>query len=283
MTDDDDDTRDQDESKQFGKLLSQHFLANDYSYGPLVRAVADEPKKTDSGDQCWRLNQGLDVVEEIMLSVNDDAWRIGSDEEAEAKRKFWYHQGSVRLAGKKRLEPYIPVQGVQDSAASYLRLPYRVEALDRILVDMLIASEMLAFADEVQPIVKKKLPILLRWLLNNVLSLLIGCAIAGSLFWIGNGNVAMNWLAGIILAFTILGTAWSLISFPFFYPKLSAHHRKVEDIIAAMLDAYSALGGSPASAKHVDERIARATDKGAIWPSQLIVLMEDIRARRQTI
>jgi hypothetical protein len=37
---------------------------------------------------------------------------------------------------------------VEQAAASYLRLPYRVDALDRLLTDMLMAAEMFAFADE---------------------------------------------------------------------------------------------------------------------------------------
>lgn len=283
MTDDDDDIWDDDESEHFRKLLKAHPLTKDYSYGRLVEAVAEEARKSASGYQYDQLTQGLDVVDEIMRAVNEGAWRFDEDDETEEKRKFWYHQEHVQLAGKKRLEPYITVRGTADAAASYLELPYRVPALDRILVDMLIASEMLGFADEIQPILKRKMPILLGWLVNNIIGLVIGCALAAFLFWIGDGNVVMNWIAGIILAVQILWTAWSLLAFPFFHPKLRAQTKKVEATIGAMLDTYCALGGSPASAKHIDERISEATSKGAVWPSQLIVLMEDIRARRQTI
>ena len=148
---------------------------------------------------------------------------------------------------------------------------------------MLVASEMFAFADEVQPILNKKMPLLLGWLLNNILSVIIGCAIAALCFWLGDGGTVMNWVGGIILALTLLGTIWSLIAYPFYYPKVRAHHTRVEGTIGAMLDAYAAIAGSPASTKHIDEMLAKATNKGAVWPSQLMVIMEDIRARSTTI
>lgn len=283
MAEEDDYIDDEDVDGHFKGLLNRHFLAKDYSYGRLVRAVADEAKKAPPEDQYHLLNKGLDVVGDVMRAVNDDPWRWSDDEETEKPRKFWHHQGSVRLAGKKRHEPYIPVVGVQDAAAAYLDLPYRVPALDRILVDMLVASEMFAFADEIQPFLKRKLPVLLGWLLSNIIGFIVGCALAGFLLWLGGGNTVMNWIAGIVFALTVLGTAWSLIAFPFAYPKVREHHKKLEGIIGAMLDTYAALGGSPASTKHIDERIAAATDKGVVWPTQLIVLMEDIRSRRRKI
>lgn len=272
-----------DDDAQLRRGVERHPLIKEGSYGRLLRAVADEAKKSDQGDRYWRFNQGAEVVETILRAVNEDGWKLLDEEERDTKKVFWYHKQHIRLAGKKRLEPYITVQDTQEAAATYLHLPYRVPALDRLLVDMLIASEMFAFADEVQPILKRRLPLLLGWLLNNVVSVVAGFAIAAFVFWIGNDNTVMNWIGGIILVFTLLGTAWSLIAFPFFYPKLRAQHKKVENTLSGMLDAYVTLGGTPASTKHIDEMLAKATDKGAVWPSQLIVLMEDIRARSATI
>lgn len=276
-------TWDQDEATQVRIAVDQHPLKKDASYRRLIEAVAKEVRKTKPGDQYWQLNQGFEVVEEIMCAVNEDGWKLLDEEQSGSKKIFWFHKNRICLAGKKRLEPYITVDKTQDAAAAYLLLPYRVPALDRILVDMLVASEMFAFADEVQAILNKKLPLLLGWLLSNILSVIIGCAIAAICFWIGDGNSVMNWIGGIILAITLFGTVWSLIAYPFYYPKIRAHHKKVEGTISAMLDAYAAIAGSPASTKHIDDMLAKATDKGAVWPSQLMVLMEDIRARTATI
>jgi len=283
MIDDDDAaTWAQDEATELRNAINRHPLKKDAGYRRLIEAVATEVRKTQPGEQYWRLDKGIAVVEMIMRAVNEDGWKLLDEDQAGAKKTYWYHQGRVRLAGKKRLTPYITVNETQEAVATYLDLPYRVPALDRILVDMLMASEMFAFADEVQPILNKKLPLLLGWLLNNILSVLIGGGIAALCFWIGDGGTVLNWVGGIILALTLLGTAWSLIAYPFYYPKVRAHHKKVEGAISAMLDAYAAIAGSPASTKHIGEMLAKATDKGAVWPSQLMVLMEDVTARSAT-
>ena len=217
-------------------MIDRHPLKRDAGYQQLIEAVATEVRKTEPGDQYWRLNQGIEVVETIMRAVNEDGWKLLDEKHSDTKKTFWYHKSHVRLAGKKRPGPYITANETQEAAANYLHLPYRVPALDRILVDMLMASEMFAFADEVQPILNKKLPLLLGWLLNNILSVVIGCAIAAFCFWIGDGGSVMNWIGEIVLALTLLSTACSLIALPFFYPKVRALQKKSEGTIGAMLE-----------------------------------------------
>lgn len=269
--------------EQLRDTIDQHPLKNNGGYSSLIQAVAAEARKAAPDDQYSYLKQGLEVVEKIMRAVNEDDWNLLDEECPKTEKAYWYHRNYVSLVGKKRREPYISLNGTQQAAATYLSLPYRVPALDRILVDMLVASEMFAFVDDRQPVLKKQLPPPLRWLLNNILGLIIGFSLAAFCFWIGDGNTAMNWVGGIILAVTLLDRAWSLISFPYYYSKSRAQNRRVEEVIGAMLDAYFALAGSPASTNHIDALLAKATDKGVVWPSQLMVLMEDIRARSATI
>jgi hypothetical protein len=59
--------------------------------------------------------------------------------------------------------------------------------------------------------------------------------------------------------------------------------KQVHDLLAAMTDVYAALTGSPTSTKYLHDRVLRATDIGVRWPSALIVLLEDIAARRSAI
>ena len=273
----------QEEAANIRNEIRSHPLYKDARYARLIDDVVTEVRKTEPGNQLRLLERGLNVIDEIVYAVNEDGWELHSDEKSDVVWAYWNHKGQVRLAGKKRLEPYITVNETQEAAAAYLRLSYRVAALDRILLDMLVASEMFAFADEMRPILNRKLPLLLGWLLNNVFSLIMGSAIAAFCFWIGDGGTVMNWIGGIILALTLLGTAWSLIAYPFFYPKVKAQHKQIEGTIGAMFEAYAALAGSPASTRHIDEMLSKATDKGVVWPSQLMVLMEDIRARSATI
>ena len=73
-----------------------------------------------------------------MRAVNEDGWRMLTDDDPEnEKRQYWHHKDRFQLAGKKRLDPYIIVDSTQEAAAQYLQLPYRVQALDRILLTCL--------------------------------------------------------------------------------------------------------------------------------------------------
>lgn len=254
--------------------VRQHPLYKNRSSSSLVNAVVQKAREVEPSKRLTATMAGLDVIEQIRDATNEQNW---GNEEPEFR--IWRHVRQPILAGKKRLDPYIQIQQVQDATAAYLDLPYRVETLDRILVDMLVASEMYAFADEIQPLLKQKLPILLRWLLDNVVSLVGAGVVAGSIIWMWPESTMAYWIAGIIFGVIFLMSAWSLVAYPFFYPRVRRHLQKTLGIIDAMLDAYAALGGEPASVKHVQERINRATDAGAVWPAQLFVLIEDIKAR----
>lgn len=272
----------EDES-EFDRTVEDHFLASNTSYRRVIRVVAAEARKGEPDERVSRLNEGLNIVEEIMRATNEDSWHVSEEKSTCERLSMWHHRQNFSLRGKKRLDPYLPALNVQEAAASYLQMSYRVPAIDRLLADMLIASELFAFADEVQSVLNMKRPLIFSWLTNNIVSLIIGIGLAVGIFWIGGGSTFTSWIAGIVAVITVLWTAWSLVVFPFYYPKVRAQHKKVEEIIGAMLDAYAVLGGSPASAKHLDERVSEATEKGVIWPSQLIVLIEDVRTRSSTV
>lgn len=271
------------ERRQVEAVLAEHILTKQPSYKRLLRAVADAAKDAQDADVLERLRDGIAVVEQIAQAVNEDWWRWYDDEPPDTSPRFWYHDGRPLLIGKKRLEPYIVLPEVQSAAANYLALPYTVPALDRQLVDMLIAAELLAYADEIQHVLKRKLPLVLGWLLNNLASLVVGLAVAGALYWVAPDSTVVNWLAGVVAALTLLGAAWSLIAFPFYYPQMRDLRRKTRRLADLMLDAYVTLNGNPTSTKHLEDRIAVATEAGVVWPSQLIVLVEEIRARHSTI
>jgi hypothetical protein len=148
---------------------------------------------------------------------------------------------------------------------------------------MLMAAEMFAFADEMQPQLKQKLPTVLSWLWGNLKSLVIGLSIAGVLVWLAPEATVVMWMAGIIAGLTLLGAAFSLAVFPFLYPGIRAQRQKFNATIMGMVDAYAALGGAPASASHIRKLVDRATDAGVVWPAPLMALLDDIADRRKAI
>jgi hypothetical protein len=162
-------------------------------------------------------------------------------------------------------------------------LPFRVDNLDRLLADMLMAAEMFAFADEIQPQLKQKLPTVLAWIWGNLKSLVIGLAIAGALLWVFPNSTIAQWVAGIVAGLTLLGAAFSLVVFPFLYPSIRAQRLKLNATVMGMTDAYTTLGGSPSSVPHIRKLVDRATDAGVVWPAPLMALLDDIADRRKAI
>jgi hypothetical protein len=142
---------------------------------------------------------------------------------------------------------------------------------------------MFAFADERQAQLKQELPTVLSWLWNNLKSLVIGLGIAGVLLWLWPDSSVAQWLAGIVAVLTLLGIAFSLVVFPFLYPGVRAQRQKFDGVVKGMLDAYTALGGSPASVPHIRKMVERGIDAGVIWPAPLIALLDDIAERRKAI
>lgn len=256
--------------------VREYDLYKNRAFTRLFNAVENSARSVPDEDRYSATMAGLDVVYDIADATNESAWNDRSKD----NYKMWRHVGRPVLARKKRLDPYILNHEIQAAAARYLALPYRVDELDRLLVDLLTAAEMFAFADEVQPVLKQQMPLPLKWILNNIASVVGAALISGFLLWLWPNSTIASWAAAIIFGLVCLGTAWSVIAFPFFYPGVRQNIRKIRNTIDAMLDAYCSLGGEPASTKHVRERLERATEAGAVWPAQLFVLMDDIEGRR---
>lgn len=263
------------------EYVRTHDLFDDRFWGSIVVDVARAAAATSASDANGRshaIRCGLDVVEVAARAVNPTWW-----DREDKVTCAWHHQSRPKLARKKHAEPYIIRVDVEEAAAGYLALDYRVDSLDRLLTDMLMAAEMFAFADEMQPQLNQRLPTVLSWLWNNLKSLVIGLAIAGVLVWLAPDSTVMLWIAGIIAGLTVLGAAFSLIVFPFLYPGVRAQRQKFQATVMGMIDAYTALGGSPASVPHIRKLVDRATDIGVVWPAPLMALLDDIADRWKAI
>jgi hypothetical protein len=261
--------------------VSGHELFKDRYWGRLVTevgrvAAANTPDEFERDDY---IRRGLDVVEMVARAVNPNWW----DRDCEQAALAWHHRSRPLLAGKKHGAPYINRLDVEEAAAMYLALPYRVDTLDRLLTDLLMAAEMFGYADEMQPLLRQKLPTLLSWLWGNFSSLVIGLSVAGILVWLAPDTTIVLWIAGIVAGLTLLGAVFSLVVFPFLYPVVQAERRKIKVTVAGMLNAYTALGGAPASVPHIRKLVDRATDAGVIWPAPLMALLDDIADRRRAI
>ncbi|TFI58864.1 hypothetical protein E2493_07295 [Sphingomonas parva] len=261
--------------------VRDHELFKDRFWGRLVTEVSQAAAGSASNEyeREDNIRRGLDVVETAARAVDPNWWDRNSKKGALA----WHHRSRPTLAGKKHADPYIIRLDVEEAAAGYLALSYRVDDLDRLLTDMLMAAEMFAFADEMQPQLTQKLPTVLSWLWSNLKSLVIGLSIAGVLAWLAPEATVVLWMAGIIAGLTLLGAAFSLVVFPFLYPGIRAQRQKFNATIMGMIDAYAALDGAPASVSHIRKLVDRATDAGVVWPAPLMALLDDVADRRKAI
>ena len=67
-----------------------------------------------------------------------------------------------------------------------------------------------------------------------------------------------------------------LVALPSFWASESQSKKKVINLLDAMNSVYTEIDGHIISAKHIRERLTNTTDKGAIWPSEVFPLLDDI-------
>ncbi len=203
-----------------------------------------------SDDEFYDLaERGFSVLTEIANATNED-W------DAE-KHNEWRHK-RIPIVGKKFGAPYVSIIEIENAAATYLELPYRVVAIDRILVDTLIASELAAYLDTPQ----SKTPSFGKALLWHL-------GILALVYWIADGE-PWGWIVMALLA------AWFCITSIY----VGKRNKKIKALKMSMNDTYLAMAGQPSSIKRVSKLVDAAAEIGAVWPAPLFVLLEDIAKRR---
>lgn len=204
---------------------------------------------------CAAYEDGRSAYESLLLATNERSW------DAE-KLEPWRHQNFIpSLKGKKRLEPYILVQEIENAIAEYLQGRVRTNQLDRAFLDAGIAAELFGYMDHPSA----------QMTTFSILGYLGNLALAAILLWVSD----QAWWANAI---TVL-----LVTAPFWVPLVSRHIRATRKRLRAMIDAYLALDGAVSSVREVRRALEAARDLGAVWPNSLWVLLEDIEARRTSV
>lgn len=233
------------------------------------------------------LSQATSVLTNLRYAL-----RLGDGVGAD-RLKLWSHRIQPFHWVKAKRVPEIDRIEVESVIGQYLALPYRSEAIDRLLVDLLIAMELFSYANEMVNGVSipgifstsplKRSP-LLEWLVNFLLSgliwLIVGTALWGlsliRLFptdWLSGANVALGLL---FLASVLWTTAW----LPRTWWAVAKAKTQIRLLLDQMSGVYCELNSQgPISARHVDQRARSAANAGVIWPAPLFVLLEDILAR----
>ena len=236
------------------------------------------------------LNQVQSFIVNLAFSLN-----IYSDDNVDLR--LWSHQ--IDLANKIQNGniPAIVRADLEVAVGEYLKLPFRSNYVDRLLVDVLMATEIYAYGAEISAApyipgfsqhVTLKFSPTLNWLAGNFMVVLLWAILAG-LFWVVSviHLFPPDWLIGLNFIFAglfLLNLVWTTAWLPFLWVKVATAKRQMHKLMSEMIGAYTELrSAGPISAGQVQYRARKASDAGVGWPSPLFVLLDDILARGGTL
>lgn len=298
---DDDDTTPHTMNEERAKALRRtrkHQLLNE-TFRELSRHAANKGLGPDALDDLAYETRSF--FNDLEYAFHEDSWSDYEDEPHaltefyERTWQLWQHRQIRFDEIKQGKVPHIDRSSLTEAVAKYLDLPVRNRSIDRMLVDALIAAEEIAFADQMlnipsflkdlstSPFVKSH-P-LWRFIKGQVANFVMIAAIpigvivgAVSLF-----DIRGDWplfvgigFAGLWALFFVIG----LLALPSFWVSETRRKRKVGELLEAMHTVHTEIGtGAVVSARHIRERLDKTTDQGAVWPSEVFPLLDDIIER----
>jgi hypothetical protein len=183
----------------------------------------------------------------------------------------WWHPRRPQAAVWRQDPPYLDRARIEEAATLYLGLPFRSPWLDRLLVDLLMATQLFSFGQGGRTMVKSGTP--RQWLQGRIYSAAFWAIVALAALtldrwgWISSVAAATALLSAALLF--ILETALSV-------PVLLRQAR----LFAAICEAYRPLGGvGPLHARTFAEGVAAAAAAGVVWPKPLYRILDDIHRR----
>jgi len=206
--------------------------------------------------------------------------------------EIWNHINSPLQDSKnpRGQRPYREM--VESVTEEYLNLPFRCQAVERLIIDILLATEISAYIQETInapsiPIISsstfRKRPIL-EWFAGLILNAAFWGLAALGLFGLSRIHLFPNsWLPFAYGAFILLWTLSFVLS-TILLPKNWWNNRKAKleivRLFELMTSVYAEMKSSgPISAKHIEQRARAASEGGVGWPAPLFVLLDDINRR----
>lgn len=207
--------------------------------------------------------------------------------------RLWNHRSHPFYDIKIKKTPDLNRVELEQVVDRYLELPFRAAFIDRLLVDVLVVTEIYAYADATinapripgltptTPLTRKPS---LEWLQNVVITVLLCCGIGWGLWGLSLIHFfPEDWVGGVIailLLLGVIGVAWSTVILPFAWRETARGKRQISDLLTQMNGVYAELASEGSiSAHHIDQRARSASEAGVVWPGPLFVLLDDIRAR----
>ncbi len=227
-------------------------------------------------------NYILDSIEEF---VDDVRSAVSGYADTKPDPNFWVHADRPLDIAKAGKAPEIIRADLERVVDNYLKLPVRSTVVDRTLVDILIAAELYAFAQEVyggwHPISRIRVaPRLLGLFVRGRLALGILLCVALVIWGVWTGSAPTQDVWTFALAYFAADTCLAVCLLPFGWRGLRRQNALTQQLLDKMEGVYLDMkSDGPISARRVLERVRNAADAGVGWPSPLFALLDDIIAR----
>ncbi|MFK5914048.1 MAG: hypothetical protein QM484_06720 [Woeseiaceae bacterium] len=243
------------------------------------------------------LSLAIEVITTLQYGLKDPNKLDDTDSNETVNKiyNFWSHDKHLLYKIKRNKEsPYISREEIEDAATYYIGLPIRSSALERLLIDILIAMELSAFTDEMcNEQLFPGLPPRSPLSVGNPFFIVVKSLFFDAVIWLGLAAIfiyagSKSWVSddlafyiAITLAlFFVLGSLYKILRLPFLWKEINKSKTKVLDLIDSMDFLYTELNSnSLISAKHILKGAEKAVDKGVVWPTSLFVLLDDIIER----
>jgi hypothetical protein len=233
------------------------------------------------------LEQGMSVLSDLRYAVRAGEY----DKKDEEPLRLWSHRSQPLYDLKTKKTPTLARQDIEAVVGSYLRLPYRAQPIDRMLVDLLIALELYGYGNEIlnpdyikglTPTPPLRQSAVLGWLTEIGGSLAVWIVITLVLWGLNAAHLfPTGWLFGAhaLLAVIFFAYAvWVSVQLPGAMLALRKRKQAILGLLTQMNSVYVELNSDgPISARHIEERAKKAADAGVVWPGPLF--LDDINRR----
>ena len=203
----------------------------------------------------WMARQGVEVMDGLIIGLQQGC----SDYDDPSNWNFWKHERKPQRLIRALNSPDMDRGSIEKAATDYLKLPYRSPALERVLVDVLIALEMYAYGFRIVANVRF---FLFLWVIPSIL---LGVVLLGVGSLLGYSNWTAENLLWVVLLCSVGPALSAVLSWKTLLPMIHTYYE---------LESAGAVG-----TRRVREVAAKAAEKGVVWPGPLFAILDDNVAR----
>lgn len=250
-------------------------------------------------------NEIIDLVEDMASAFQEERWYdLKNDADAlsefyQRKWNLWKHTHvdfRKIIGGEKR--KFVEIFDLKELVSKYLRLPIRSTKFSRILIDAMIYHETASYAETllyVSPLEKSMLGVehkillrghpMWRFLKSHFMTFIILVVLPISGFWLAVEKFEVReewplWVAFGCAGLFALNLALGVISLPYTWISEGKEKKRITKLIEEMVAINTHIGaGEIISARFVLVQLEKTGDKGAVWPSEIFPLLDDIIMR----